>query len=201
MEARRLEDETRAAERRARLVRANPLVARASRVQDLVKRGKQNMTEGHYARAANDFLTAIGLDPRHLEARQLAEQAKKRAAAERAREAYEQGLAAETVGNMSAASAAYREAAEADPGHPRFASAASRAALATGDLEGARALAEQAVRACPREARSHEALGAVLQAQGEPKEARRALERALEIDPGLETARGLLKKLRWSLIG
>ncbi len=201
LEMRQLEDEARVQERRARLARANPLVARAGRVQDLVRRGKQAMADGKFTHATNDFLTVLGLDPRHPEARALAEQAKKRAEGERARALYERGLSAEAVGSRAAAQAAYRQAAETDPSNPRFAAAASRVVLEAGELDEARALAEQAVRAGPRDARSFEALGAVLQAQGLSKEARRALERALDIDPALESARGMLKKLRWSFLG
>jgi len=200
MEMQRLQDEARASERRARLARANPLVARAARVQDLVRRGKEHLTEGRFSQAANDFLTAVGLDPRHVEARTLAEQAKKRVGEDRARELYDRALAAEAVGNRSAAQAGFREAAEMDPRNPRFAVAASRMALESGQVEDARTLAEQAVRAGPRDARAHEALGAALQAEGHAKEARRALEHALQLDPALESAKGLLKKLRWSFL-
>jgi len=201
MEARRLEDEARADERRARLARANPIVARAARVQELVRRGKQLMADGRHARAANDFLTVLGIDPRHPEARALAEEARKRAGAERARELYDQGLAAEAVGNRTAARASFREAAEAEPGIARYAVAASRVALEAGDADEARELAERAVRAGPRDARAAVALGSALQAQGESKAARRAFERALEIDPEIEAARAALKKLRWSFLG
>jgi curved DNA-binding protein CbpA len=201
MEARRLEDEVRTGERRARLARGNPLVARAARVQDLVQRGKQAMADGKFSQAANDFLTVLGLDPRHAEARALAEEAKKRSTAERARALYDRALESEAMGNRAAAVAAAREAAETDPGNPRFATVASRLALDSGDAGEARALAEQAVRAGPREARAFEALGAALQAQGLVKEARRALERALELDPALESAKALMKKLRWSFLG
>jgi tetratricopeptide (TPR) repeat protein len=201
MEARRLDDEVRSQERRDRLARANPLVARAARVRDLVSRGKQSMADGKLTQAANDFLTALGLDPRHPEARALAEQAKKRSAGERARELYDRALAAEAMGSRAAALTAFREAAETDQANPRYAAAASRMALEAGELEDARALAEQAVRAGPRDARAFEALGAVLQAQGLSREARRAIERALDLDPSLESARGLLKKLRWSFLG
>ena len=201
METRKLEDEVRTAERRARLARANPLVARASRVQDLVRRGKEAMAEGRFGPAANDFLTALGLDPRHPEARALAEEAKSKVGAGRARELYDRGLAAELLGNRAAALAALREAAEIDPGEPRYAAAASRAALDAGDVEGALELAESAVRAGPRLARAFEALGAALQRQGQARDAKRALERALELDPSLESAKALLKKLRWSFLG
>ncbi len=201
MEARRLDDEVRAQERRDRLARANPLVARAARVRDLVSRGKQSMADGKLTQAANDFLTALGLDPRHPEARALADQAKKRSAGDRARELYDRALAAEAMGSRAEALAAFREAAETDKANPRYAAAASRMVLEAGEIEGARALAELAVRAGPRDARAFEALGAVLQAQGLSREARRALERALDLDPALETARGLLKKLRWSFLG
>ena len=201
MEARRLEDEARAGERRARLSRANPIVARATRVQELVRRGRQLMEAGKYVQAANDFLTVVGIDPRHPEARALAEQAKKRAGAMRARELYDQGLAAEAVGNLAAARVAFREAALAEPGAARYSVAASRAALEAGEIEEARSLAEQAVRSGPRDPRAVVALGAALQAQGESKAARRAFERALELDPEIEAARAALKKLRWSFLG
>jgi len=201
LETRRLEGEARSGERRARLARSNPLVARAARVQELVARGKRAFAEGRFTQAANDLLTAAGLDPRHVEARELAEQARRRAGAERARDLYEQALAAETVGNHAAARAALREAASLDPASPRYAVAASRAALDAGSQDEARALAEQSVRAGPRDARAFEALGAALHASGDGREARRALERALELDPGLETARALMKKMRWSFLG
>jgi tetratricopeptide (TPR) repeat protein len=201
IETRRLQDEARAEERRARLARANPLVARVARVQELVRRGKEHMAAGRFSQAANDFLTVVGIDPRHPEARLLSEQAKKRASGERARELYDRALAAEAVGNRAAARAAFREAAESDPGNPRYATAASRLALESGDAGEARSLAEQAVRAGPRDARAHEALGTALHARGEAKEARRALEHALELDPDLDSARALLKKLRWSFLG
>ena len=201
LEARRLGGEARAGERRARLARANPLVARASRVQELVLRGKKAEADGKFAQAANDYLTALGLDPRHPEARALAEEVKKRAGAERARERYDRGLEAEVVGNRGGALAAFREAAALDPGNPRYAVTASRAALELGDHAEARVLAEQAVRAAPREARAFDALGAALHAAGDAREARRALERAVELDPALGSARALLKKLRWSFLG
>jgi len=201
MEMRLLQDEARTEERRSRLSRANPLVARVARVQELVRRGKEHMAAGKFSHAANDFLTALGLDPRHPEARVLSEQAKKRAGGERARDLYDRALAAEAVGNRAAAQAAFREAAESDPTNPRYAAAASRLALEAGEVEDARTFAQQAVRAAPRDARAHEALGAALHAQGQTKEARRSLEHALELDPGLDSARALLKKLRWSFLG
>jgi len=201
MEARRLEDEARAGERRARLARANPIVARAAKVQELMERGKRLLEQRRFAQAANDFLTVLSMDPRHPEARALSQEARKRVGAERARERYDEGLAAEAVGNHAAARAAFREAAASEPGVPRYAVAASRTALEAGDLEDARALAEQAVRSAPRDARAAVALGAVLQAQGESRAARRAYERALEIDPEIDAARAALKKLRWSFLG
>lgn len=201
LEARRLEDEARSRERRARLARANPLVARASRTQELLERGKRALAEGRFGQAANDFLTVVGLDPRHPEARALAAEAKKRAAAERARELHEQGLAAEAVGNHAAALNLLRDAVEADPSQAGCAVAAARVAVEAGALDEARAFADAAVRAAPRDARAHQALGEVMHARGEPKEARKALERALELDPTLEPARALARKLRWSLFG
>lgn len=201
IEARRLLDEERAKERRARLVRANPLVARAAQVGDLVQRGKKAMAESRFAQAANDFMTASGLDPRNAEAKQLAVEAKKRANADRAKEAFERGLAAETVNNAPVALACFLEAVAADPGNPKYAVQAARISLRVGDLQSARTLAETASRVGPRHAPAHEVLGEVLLAEGLAKEARKALEKALAIDPDLESARVQLKKLRWSFLG
>ncbi|WP_242395361.1 J domain-containing protein [Anaeromyxobacter oryzisoli] len=201
LEARRLEDERRAGERRARLARQNPLVARAARRAELVARGKEALAQGRFAAAANDLLLAQGLDPRDGELAALAAEARRGAARARARDAYEKGEVARAVGSHAAALAAYREALEADPRHARAAAAGARAALALGDGDAARALAEQAVRAGPALACAHEALGLVLEAAGERREARRELERAVELDPKLEVARARLRRLRWSFLG
>jgi tetratricopeptide (TPR) repeat protein len=201
MEARRLEDERRAEERRARIARTNPLVARASRVQDLVRRGKAALAEGKFAAAANDLLLAQGMDPGNAALAALAADARKKAGAAKAGERFQKGLELELVGSWSSALAAYREALESDPTHARAAAHAARAALAVGDVASARALADAALKAAPRAGLAHEALGLVLEAEGNRKEARRALEKAIELDPKLETAKERLKKLRWSFLG
>jgi curved DNA-binding protein CbpA len=196
MEARRLDDERRAGERRARLAKQNPFFARATRVQDLVARGRAALAAGDVASAANDLILAQGMDPRNAEIAALAAEAKKKAGAARANELYGKGLEAEALGNWSSALAQYRQALEGDPTHVRAAAHATKAALALGDLTSARALAESALKAGPRSGLAHEALGLVLDGEGNKKEARRALEKAIELDPGLESARERLKKLR-----
>jgi curved DNA-binding protein CbpA len=201
MEARKLEDERRVTERRARLSRTNPLVARAGRVAELVARGKQAMAAGNYSQAANDLLLAQSIDPSSAELAGLAAEAKRRSSAQRASEHYDKGLAAEAMGSPASAVAAYRAALEADPRHVRAATAGARAAIAQGDLATARELAQAAVRAAPGTGLAHEALGLVLEAQGDKKEARRELERALELDPKLELSKERLRKLRWGILG
>jgi len=200
-EVRKLEDERRAEERRARLSRQNPLLARASRVGEMVKRGKEAMAAGKFTQAANDLLLAQGLDAHNAEIGALAAEARRRAAAQKGSEHFERGLKSEAMGSLGAALAAYREAFEADPRNVRAAAHAAKAAIALGDLAGARELAEAAVQAGAGLGIAHEALGAVLEAQGDKKEARRELERALELDPRLESAKERLKKLRWSFLG
>lgn len=197
MEARKIEDERRADERRARLARTNPLVARASRLSELVARGRQALAEGRFSQAANDFLLAAGMDASNEELKTLAEEARRKAGAERAASRYDAGLQALLAGATGQALAAFREALEADPKHARAAVQGSRAALALGDAAAARALADTAVRAAPGLGAAHEALGLALAAAGAQKEARRALERALELDPSLEGAKERLRKLRW----
>ncbi|HET8541954.1 MAG TPA: tetratricopeptide repeat protein [Anaeromyxobacter sp.] len=196
LEARRLEDERRGEERRARLARQNPLVARVARVQELVRRGKAAMADGRFSAAANDLGLAIGLDPNNAELAALAAEARRKAGAAKAAELYQKGLEAEIVGNAAAALERYREALEHDPANVRAAAQAAKAALATGDLASARALAAAAMRSGPRTGIAHEALGLVLEAEGNRKEARRALERAVELDPGLDSAKQRLRKLR-----
>lgn len=196
MEARRLEDEKRAEERRARLTRQNPLLARAARVKELVARGKAALAAGDPTAAANDLLLAQGMDPKNADIAALAAEAKRKAGAAKANELYDKALEAEALGNWAAALVQYRLALEGDPAHVRAACHASRAALQVGDVASARALAESALKAGPRTGVAHEALGLVLDAEGNKKEARRSLERALEIDPKLEVAKERLRKLR-----
>ncbi len=201
LEARKIQDEMRSQERRARLARTNPLVQRAGRISELVKRGKQAMEVGKNAQAANDLLTAASLDPRNAEARALAEQAKRLAGIDRAREAFDRGLGAEAVANGPVALACFLEAVAGDPGNPRYPVQAARVALRVGDRTTARQLAETAVRAAARYAPAHEMLGEVLAAEGLAREAKRAFEKALELEPGNEAARAQLKKLRWNVFG
>jgi tetratricopeptide (TPR) repeat protein len=201
MEARKIEDERRTVERRARLTRTNPLVARASRVGELVVRGKQAMEAGNYSQAANDLLLAQSMEPGNAEIATLAAEAKRRSTALRASEHLDKAQAAEAMGSWSTAVSEYKAAVEADPRHVRAAAAGARAAITLGDLGAARELAQAAVRAQPGAGMAHEALGLVLEAQGDKKEARRALEKAVELDPKLDLAKERLRKLRWGILG
>lgn len=200
-EARKLEDERRAAERRARMARQNPVIARAGRVGELVARGKAALAEGRFAQAAADLVVAQGLSPADAELAALAAEARRKAAAAKGAELFRKGLEAEALGRAGAAFEAFRDAFAADRANVRAATQAAKVALDAGDVAAARALVDQALEAAPRSALAQEALGLVLDAEGNRKEARRALERALELDPGLERARERLKKLRWSFLG
>jgi tetratricopeptide (TPR) repeat protein len=195
MEARRLEDEKRAEERRARLAKQNPLVQRANRVQEFVTRGKASLAAGRFGAAANELSLAEGLDPRNAEIAALAAEARKKAAAVKASDLFQKGLEAEIAGKYAIALERYREALDLDPTYVRAAAQAAKAATATGDLASARALAAAAVKSSPRSAVAHEALAVVLEREGERKEARKELERAIELDPSLESARERLKRL------
>jgi curved DNA-binding protein CbpA len=200
MEARRVSEARRADERRARLARTNPLVARAARVGELAQRGRSSLGAGDFQAAANDLGLAQGLDPRNPEVAALAAEARKRAAAAKANDLLRKAIEAEVMGSHAAALAAYRAVLDHDPGHVRAAAGATKAAVAVGDLAAARALAQAAVRAGPRAAVAHEALGLVLEAEGSRRDAKKAFAKALELDPRLEVARERLKKLRWSFL-
>jgi curved DNA-binding protein CbpA len=199
--ARALEDERRGEERRARLARHNPMLARATRISDLMKRAREALAAGQFQQAANDFQLVVSLDPAHREAAELAAEARKRLMAGRVQEILEKAQSSEALGSLGPALAAYRAALEVEPTNLRICILASRVALRLGDTGAARELAEQGVKAAPRNGAAHETLGLALDAAGKKGEAKKALERALELDPKLETAKERLKKLRWSFLG
>jgi len=198
--ARQIENDDRARERRARMARNNPIVSRVARVRELVDRGRQAMKEERFADAARDLLTASAMDPSATEARTLAEQARRKAAAGKARDLWEKARAAELQHDLDRAQMLAEAAAEAEPGEPRYGVYVARVALERGALETARLRAEAVVRSAPSLATAHEVLGEVLAIQGDHSGARRALERALELDEGLTGARERLRKLRWSFL-
>jgi curved DNA-binding protein CbpA len=201
IEARKLEDERRMAERRARMNRQNPLLARAGRVGELVARGKAALADGRFGQAAADLVLAQGLDPANAEIAALAGEAKRKAAGAKAAELFRKGLEAEAMGKPQAALEAFRAAAEADPTNVRAAAQAAKTALELGDVAVAREAADLALKGGPRSGVAHEAQGMVLEAEGNKKEAKRSFERALELDPALERAKERLKKLRWGFLG
>ena len=198
--ARRLQDDERARERRARLARTNPMVNRVARVRDLVARGRQAMAEERWADAARDLATAGALDPALPDVKALAATARAKASAAKAQDLWEKARTAELQHDLDRAQMFADAAAEADPGEPRREVYAARVALQRGALDTARSRAESAVRAAPSLASAHEVLGEVLAAQGDGAAARKALERALELDEGLAGARERLRKLRWSFL-
>lgn len=197
--ARAIEDEERARERRARLERMNPQVARGSRARELLLRGRKRLEEGQPEAALGDFTTALAMDPTLAEARGLAEDARRRAAAKKGKELSDRARAAEAVGQLDTAQALADAALEASPGNALLAVHAARIAVKRGALDTALGHAEAATRTAPELGAAHEALGEVLAARGDRAEARKALQRALELDDKLEGARELLRKLRWSL--
>jgi tetratricopeptide (TPR) repeat protein len=199
--ARALEDERRSEERRARLARHNPMLARATRISDLMRRAREALAAGQHQQAANDFQLVVSLDPGHREAAELSAEARKRSVAGRVQELLEKAQASEALGALGQALAGYRAALEVEPANLRLCILASRVALRLGDMGSARELAEQGVKAAPRNGAAHETLGLALEAAGRKGDAKKALERALELDPKLETAKERLKKLRWSFLG
>jgi curved DNA-binding protein CbpA len=199
--ARQIENDARARERRARLVRNHPGVARVGRAREFLERGRKAMAEERFADAARDFMTAQAMDATVTEASGLAEQARRRGASVKARDLWEKARAAELQHDLDRAQVLAEGAAEADPGEPRWEMYVARLALARGAVETARARAEALTRTAPALAEAHELLGEVLAVQGDKAGARKALERALELDAGLAGAREKLRKLRWSFLG
>ncbi len=199
--ARQIETDARARERRARLARNHPMVARVGRAREFLDRGRKAMEEERFADAARDFMTAQAMDATATEAGGLAEQARRRAASANARDLWEKARAAELQHDLDRAQMLAEAAAEAEPGEPRWEMYVARIALERGAMDTARARAEAVARTAPGLAAAHELLGEVLAAQGDKVAARKALERALELDAGLAGARERLRKLRWSFLG
>jgi curved DNA-binding protein CbpA len=201
IEARKIDDERRAQERRARLARTNTVFRRAGEVGALLERGRQALAEGRITQAAADLVVAQGMDPRNAEVAALASEAKRRVAGAKASELLRKGQEEEAMGRLASAIELYREAIDTDPASVRALAEGARATAAGGDVAQARRLVDSALKVGPRSGVAHEALGLVLEAEGNKKEARRALERALELDPSLERAKQRLKKLRWGILG
>lgn len=201
LEAGRLEEEKRSQERRARLRRQNPLLVRAERLGEFIRRGKKALAEGHYSQAANDLQIALSIDKEKAELVPLIAEAKRKAGAAKASEYFDRGTEAEVMGQPAAALAAFREAIAVDATHVRAASSAARVALRLGETALARTFAEAALKSGPRIGLAHEAMGLVLEAEGSKREARQLFEKAVELDPKLENSKERLKKLRWSFRG
>jgi tetratricopeptide (TPR) repeat protein len=200
LQLRKLDDERRAVERRARVARHNPMVQRVVQAQDVVARAKLAMSEGRWKQAMNDFETAAGMDARNREElKRLGDEARRKVAIGRAEEEYERGLKAELAGQLATALELFRRAAELDPQNGRVAAAASRAARAAGFLDAARESAERAVHLAPRDAEAHLRLAEALRSLGRARDAKKAVERALELDPAHAEAKVLARKLRWTL--
>jgi len=199
-EARKLEEERRVQERRARLARHNPTLARATRIAELLARGREAMAAGKFSQAANDFTMVAGLEPGHREAAELATECRKRSLDAKVQEWLDKAASAEAMEQWPAALAAYRGGLELDPSNLRLSILASRAALAAGDAAAAQQHALQAVEVAPRNAAAQEALGVALEALGRRPEAKKAYEAAVDLDERLESAKERLKKLRWSFL-
>jgi curved DNA-binding protein CbpA len=112
--ARRIEDDVRSQERKARMARTNPMVSRVSRVRELMDRGRTAMGDGRFADAARDFLTASAMDPALAEARSLAEDARKKASSGKARDLWEKARTAELQNDLDRAQM-HAEAARTSP--------------------------------------------------------------------------------------
>jgi curved DNA-binding protein CbpA len=198
--ARQIEDDARSRERRARLARSHPMVARAGKMREFADRGHKAMQEERWADAVRDLMTAAAMDPTAADLRALADQARRRLASSKARELWEKARAAELQHDLDRAQVLADAAAEADPDDARLAVYVARLALGRGALETARARAEAATRLAPALAVAHEVLGEVLATAGDSAAARKALERALELDGDLPGARERLRKMRWSFL-
>jgi curved DNA-binding protein CbpA len=195
----RIDEERRAAERRARLARHNPLMAQKARMQEFLDRGKKAMEAGNFVAAANEFLLAAAMDAKAEEPPRLAAEAKRRAASKKADDAYEKGERAEALNNMDEANACYREAAVLDPENTRYAMKVARILLAAGDLDGARPLVETVLKHKSTDVEALLLLGEIHLAIGNKPMAKKSFERVLELSPDHDAAKVLLKKMRWSL--
>ena len=183
----------------------NPLVARAAAWAGARRARQAGRGERKFSQAANDYLTALGLDPSQPEvARARAEASEERAGASVRSSCTTRGSRRRWSAHRGGALAAFREAADVDPSTRRAAAAARVAGGAGAGRPRRGARARRAGGARPRRARRvpSRRSGPRCDARGE-QEARRGARWSARSSstPALERQGALLKKLRWSFLG
>lgn len=188
-------NESRAAERRARLVKRSPYLQRLGTSSEFERRGRKLMAEEKWAQAAADFAAAAALDPADKEVAALVLEAKRRADLVQAEElvagadmAIAQGREGEAVERLARAAALAGKSV-------KILRRAVPAMLDAGrEPATCREFAQKWTEAAPNDADAWASLGRALVANGEEKSGKKALEKALSIDPRQPYARSVLKK-------
>lgn len=150
---------------------------------------------GDWASAANALRMAISHYPDDPSFKDELQVVEKKATEQLADQYWKQGLYEREQGNWQGAEKSFRRVTEARPLDAVALEAAAAAILkANGNLHEAADFAKRAVELSPKNAAYQTTLGHIyLQAQQLPA-AKSALKRALELDAGLDLARGLLAK-------
>ncbi len=187
--------ESRAAERRARLIKRSPYLQRLGTASEFEKRARKAMEDEKWTQAAADFAAAAALDPNDKELVALAQEAKRRADLVRAQELVSGADMAIAQGRDNEAVERLAQAAVLAPKTAKILRRAVPAMLDAGrDPQSCRESAQKWVEAAPSDAEAWASLGRAMIAGGDDKGGKKALEKALTIDPRQAYARSVLRK-------
>jgi curved DNA-binding protein CbpA len=198
---RRPEDEARAAERRARILR-HPYLSKQARVHELVTRGRAYLQQGEHTRAYNDLNLAAQMDPGHKEIGELLALAKKGGDKKRAEVEFQEAKKLESLplADRDQIVKHLRNAIALDADNALYCHTLAKKLIAGGqaaDLKEATLLARKSTEKAPDNADYHNTHGDLCMMSGLEKNARREYEAAQKLRPDDEHAKQQLKKLKW----
>jgi len=190
------DEESRDAERRARLSR-HPYLAKVTKVQENLSKAKAHVTKGEFSHAFTMLNLANQIDPQNVEVKTLLVDVRKKAELQRSDTDYKRGLAAIEQGNDDLAIAAFKAAVNASAlNHLAAFEAAQLLEKTGGDAREISAFAQKAVDAAPSTVQYRVLLGRMLELGGMKALAKKHFEEALRLGPDHPDVKKHVKK-RW----
>ena len=190
------EEESREAERRARLSR-HPYLAKVTKVQEQLAKAKAHIAKSEFSHAFTLLNLATQIDPQNVEVKTLLADVRKKAELLRSDTDYKRGLAALEQGNDDVAVAAFKAAINASSSnHVAAFKAAQLLEKNGGDVREISTFAQKAVDAAPTTVEYRVLLGRMLELGGMKALAKKHFEEALRLGPDHPDVKKHVKK-RW----
>jgi curved DNA-binding protein CbpA len=190
------EDQSREAERRARLSR-HPYLAKSSKVQEHLIKAKAHVAKGEFSHAFTMLNLASQFDPLNVEVKTLLIDVRKKAELLRSETEYKRGLTALEQGNEDLALGALKAAVSASASnHAAAFKAAQILEKKGGDVKEVSAFAQKAVDASPTTVEYRVLLGRMLELGGMKTLAKKHFEEAVRLGPEHPDVKKHVKK-RW----